>query len=65
MNVLRLITRFNTVSMWVATSILKVATVKARGKLMGKFIKIAEVNHFLFIFSFLINNSSFEIAFIA
>lgn len=43
MNILRLITRFNTVSMWVATSILKITTVKQRGKIMGKFIKIAEV----------------------
>merc|ERR1712137_1211 len=42
MNILRLINRFNTVSMWVATSILKVPGVRARGKLMGKFIKIAE-----------------------
>ena len=43
MNVLRLINRFNTVSMWVATSILKVVKVRDRAKLMAKFIKIADV----------------------
>ena len=35
--------RFNNVSMWVASSIVKVTKLKARAKLMARMIKIAEV----------------------
>lgn len=41
-NVARMIDRFNQVSMWVATMIMKVAKVKPRARMMAKFIKIAE-----------------------
>eukprot|EP01094_Clydonella_sp_ATCC50884_P017153 TRINITY_DN2930_c0_g1_i4.p1 TRINITY_DN2930_c0_g1~~TRINITY_DN2930_c0_g1_i4.p1 ORF type:complete len:663 (-),score=176.22 TRINITY_DN2930_c0_g1_i4:230-2110(-) len=41
-NVLKFISRFNNLSTWVATSIIKVPKVKARTKLMARMIKIAE-----------------------
>lgn len=41
-NVLKFISRFNNLSTWVASSIVKVPKVKARTKLMAKMIKIAE-----------------------
>jgi len=41
-NVTRMIERFNQVSMWVATTIMKVTKVKPRARVMAKFIKIAE-----------------------
>ena len=42
-NILRMINRFNTVSMWVASSILKVVNIKPRAKLMAKFIRMGEL----------------------
>ncbi|EGC38002.1 aimless RasGEF [Dictyostelium purpureum] len=41
-NVLKMIDRFNSVSMWVATMIIQTAKVKARARMMARFIKIAE-----------------------
>ncbi|GAM21223.1 hypothetical protein SAMD00019534_043980 [Acytostelium subglobosum LB1] len=40
-NVLRMIDRFNSVSMWVATMIIQTPKVKARARMMTRFIKIA------------------------
>jgi hypothetical protein len=42
-NVLKFITRFNNLSNWVASSILKAAKLRARAKVMAKCIKLAEV----------------------
>jgi len=41
-HVTKMIDRFNEVSVWVATAILKATKVKSRAKIMAKFIKIAE-----------------------
>eukprot|EP01133_Synstelium_polycarpum_P008684 gene8684-10202_t len=41
-NVLKMIDRFNNVSMWVATMIIQTQKVKARARMMTRFIKIAE-----------------------
>ncbi|KYQ96865.1 Ras guanine nucleotide exchange factor [Tieghemostelium lacteum] len=41
-NVLKMIDRFNSVSMWVATLIVQTVKVRVRGRLMTKFMKIAE-----------------------
>ena len=43
MNVLRMINRFNHVSMWVATSILTIPLIKHRTKMMVRMIRIAEL----------------------
>lgn len=42
LNVLKMINRFNQVSMWAATSILKTPKIKDRAKIMGKLIKVAD-----------------------
>lgn len=49
-NVVALTTHFNSISMWVATSIVKEEGVKERALLIKKFIKIALVNFFVFAF---------------
>eukprot|EP01132_Coremiostelium_polycephalum_P005608 gene5608-6979_t len=41
-NVLKMIDRFNNVSMWVATMIIQTVKVKARARMMARFMKIAE-----------------------
>ncbi|EFA83768.1 Ras guanine nucleotide exchange factor [Heterostelium album PN500] len=41
-NVLKMIDRFNNVSMWVATMIIQTQKVKARARMMTRFIKIAD-----------------------
>nr|AAN46870.1 nucleotide exchange factor RasGEF A [Dictyostelium discoideum] len=41
-NVLKMIDRFNSVSMWVATMIIQTTKVKARARMMTRFIKIAD-----------------------
>ncbi|GAM22778.1 hypothetical protein SAMD00019534_059530 [Acytostelium subglobosum LB1] len=41
-NVLKMIDRFNNVSMWVATMIIETPKVKARARMMTRFIKIAD-----------------------
>jgi len=41
-NVLKMIDRFNSVSMWVATLIIQTPKVKARARMMARFMRIAE-----------------------
>ncbi|KAF2074781.1 hypothetical protein CYY_003927 [Polysphondylium violaceum] len=41
-NVLKIIDRFNSVSMWVATLIIQTPKVKARARMMSRFMRIAE-----------------------